>query len=110
VIRFEGSAAPVPGAVFQANLARLDDNAVLSGGAVGQGGIVNGLYSVQIRTLDGIDAGLSGVMLLIDGRILGGDAFLLSRLLHLVGRALERRNPQPGAYARERRESRVRRP
>jgi hypothetical protein len=74
-IRFEGSAAPVPGAVFWANLTRLDDNAVPPGGAVGQGGIVNGLYSVQIRTLDGIDGGLSGVMLLIDGRILGGDAF-----------------------------------
>ena len=40
-----------------------------------QGGIVNGLYSIHIRTLDGIDGGLSGVMLLIDGRILGGDAF-----------------------------------
>lgn len=75
LIRFEGSAAPAPGAVFWANLTRLDDNAVPPIGAVGQGGIMNGLYSVHIRTLDGIDGGLSGVMLLIDGRILGGDAF-----------------------------------
>jgi hypothetical protein len=74
-IRFEGSAAPVPGALFWANLTRLDDEALPPVGAVGKGGIVNGLYSIHIRTLDGIDGGLSGVMLLIDGRILGGDAF-----------------------------------
>jgi hypothetical protein len=30
---------------------------------------------VTLRALDGVEAGLSGVMLLIDGRILGGDAF-----------------------------------
>lgn len=74
-LRFEGSAAPAPGAVFWAELTRLDDEAVAAVGAVGPGGIVNGLYSIHIRTLDGIDGGLSGVMLLIDGRILGGDAF-----------------------------------
>jgi len=74
-LRFEGSAAPAPGAVFWAELTRLDDEAVAAVGAVGPGGIVNGLYSIRIRTLDGIDGGLSGVMLLIDGRILGGDAF-----------------------------------
>jgi hypothetical protein len=74
-IRFEGSAAPVPGAVFWAVLTRLEDEADAPEGAVGEGGIVNGLYSIHIRTLDGIDGGLSGVMLLIDGRILGGDAF-----------------------------------
>ena len=74
-LRFEGSAAPAPGAVFWAELTRLDDEAVATVGAVGPGGIVNGLYSIHLRTLDGIDGGLSGVMLLIDGRILGGDAF-----------------------------------
>ncbi len=74
-LRFEGSAAPAPGAVFWAELTRLDEEAVAAVGAVGPGGIVNGLYSIHIRTLDGIDGGLSGVMLLIDGRILGGDAF-----------------------------------
>jgi hypothetical protein len=75
ILRFEGSAAPVPGALFWANLTRLDDEAVPPVGTVGQAGIVNGLYSIHIRTLDGVDGGLSGVMLLIDGRILGGDAF-----------------------------------
>ena len=74
-LRFEGSAAPRPGALFWANLTRLDDEALPPGGKVAQGGIVNGLYSIHIRALDGIDAGLSGVMLLMDGRILGGDAF-----------------------------------
>jgi hypothetical protein len=74
-IRFEGSAAPVPGALFWAVLTRLDDEALPPVGAVGQGGIVNGLYSIHLRTLDGIHGGLSGVMLLLDGRILGGDAF-----------------------------------
>ena len=74
-IRFEGSAAPRPGALFWAELTRLDDEALPPVGTVGQGGIINGLYSIQIRALDGVKAGLSGVMLLLDGRILGGDAF-----------------------------------
>ncbi|XIA62634.1 GrlR family regulatory protein [Bradyrhizobium sp. TZ2] len=74
-IRFEGSAAPRPGALFWANLTRLDDEALPPVGVVGPGGIVNGLYSIHLRALDGIEAGLSGVMLLMDGRILGGDAF-----------------------------------
>jgi T3SS negative regulator,GrlR len=74
-IRFEGSAAPRPGALFWANLTRLDDEALPPVGIVGPGGITNGLYSLQLRALDGVEAGLSGVMLLLDGRILGGDAF-----------------------------------
>ena len=74
-IRFEGNAAPRPGALFWANLTRLDDEALPPVGEVGPGGIVNGLYSIHIRALDGVDAGLSGVMLLMNGRILGGDAF-----------------------------------
>ena len=44
-------------------------------GPVGEGGIVSGLYSIDIRMLDGIAGGQTGVMLLKDGRILGGDAF-----------------------------------
>ena len=74
-IRLEGSAAPAPGALFWADLTRLDDEALAPAGAVGPGGIVNGLYSIHFRTLDGIDGGLSGVMLLINSRLLGGDAF-----------------------------------
>jgi hypothetical protein len=41
---------------------------------VGKDGIVNGLYSIHIRMLDGVEGGLTGVMLLNDGHILGGDA------------------------------------
>ena len=74
-IRFEGDADPRPGALFWANLTRLDDEALPPAGVVGEGGVVNGLYSIHIRALDGVDAGLTGVMLLINGRILGGDAF-----------------------------------
>ena len=74
-LRFEGEAAPRPDAVFWANLTKLDEAALPPVGEVGQGGIVNGLYSIHISALDGIKGGLSGVMLLIDGRILGGDAF-----------------------------------
>jgi hypothetical protein len=65
----------VPGALFWANLTKLDEAALPPVGDVGQGGIVNGLYSLQLRALDGVKAGLSGVMLLLNGRILGGDAF-----------------------------------
>jgi hypothetical protein len=41
---------------------------------VGESGIVNGLYSIHMRMLDGVPGGLTGVMLLNNGRILGGDA------------------------------------
>src|SRR5260370_8640795 len=43
--------------------------------SVGKEGIKNGLYSIHIRMLDGIDGGNTGVMVLHDGRIRGGDAF-----------------------------------
>ena len=44
-------------------------------GRVGADGISNGLYSIHIRMLDGIDGGNTGVMMLQDGHIRGGDAF-----------------------------------
>ena len=74
-LRLQGGADTMPGAHFWANLTRLDDGALPPRGAIGQGGIANGLYGMSLRALDGVEAGLSGVMLLIDGRILGGDAF-----------------------------------
>jgi hypothetical protein len=74
-ILLEGKADAMPGGVFWANLAPLDDEALPPRGTVGPGGIVNGLYAIHISALDGVDAELSGVMLLMDGRILGGDAF-----------------------------------
>jgi hypothetical protein len=72
---FEGGTSQAPGAVFRAVMTRLDDEDTPDAGAIGVGGIVNGLYSVHLRILDGVDGGLTGVMLLHDGRILGGDAF-----------------------------------
>ncbi len=52
----------------------IEEEAIPIAGGVGEGGIVNGLYSIHIRMLDGVEGGLTGVMLLNDGRILGGDA------------------------------------
>ena len=54
----------MPGAVFQSMMTPIDDDTVPAVGAVGEGGIVNGLYSIHIRMLDGVDGGLTGVMLL----------------------------------------------
>jgi hypothetical protein len=72
--RFEGGLKELPGAVFSSVMTPIEEEAIPIAGGVGEGGIVNGLYSIHIRMLDGVDGGLTGVMLLNDGRILGGDA------------------------------------
>jgi hypothetical protein len=72
--RFKGALKELPGAVFQSVMTPIEEEAVPIAGRVGEGGVVNGLYSVHIRMLDGVEGGLTGVMLLNDGRILGGDA------------------------------------
>ena len=72
--RFEGGLKELPGAVFNSIMTPIEEEAIPIAGGVGEGGIVNGLYSIHIRMLDGVDGGLTGVMLLHDGRILGGDA------------------------------------
>jgi len=74
-IHFEGGSPALPGFRFNTVLTRINDADAPPPGAVGPDGIANGLYSIHIRMLDGIDAGNSGVMLLHDGRIRGGDAF-----------------------------------
>jgi hypothetical protein len=73
--RFTGGLKELPGVAFSSVMTRIEEEAVPIAGGVGEGGIVNGLYSIHIRMLDGVDGGLTGVMLLKDGRILGGDAF-----------------------------------
>ncbi len=75
VYRFEGRLKEMPGAIFRAVMTPVEEQSIPIAGAVGEGGIVNGLYSIHLRMLDGVEGGLPGVMLLNDGRILGGDAF-----------------------------------
>ena len=74
-IHFEGGSAALPDFRFQTVLTPINDADAPPPGVVGADGIGNGLYSIHIRMLDGIDAGNTGVMLLHDGRIRGGDAF-----------------------------------
>ena len=59
---------------FQSLMTPITEEEVPIAGGVGEGGIADGLYSVHLRMLDGLDGGLTGVMLLNRGRILGGDA------------------------------------
>ena len=72
--RFEGSLNTMPAAAFKSVMTPVEEQPLPIAGGVGEGGAVNGLYSIQLRMLDGVDGGLNGVMLLNDGRILGGDA------------------------------------
>ena len=72
--RFEGEVVE-DASRFRAVMTPLGDDDIPPAGRVGVGGIVSGLYSIDIRMLDGIAGGQTGVMLLRDGRILGGDAF-----------------------------------
>jgi hypothetical protein len=60
--------------VFQSVMTPVQEEAVPIAGGVGEGGIANGLYSIHLSMLDGVAGGLTGVMLLNNGRILGGDA------------------------------------
>jgi hypothetical protein len=72
---FEGGTTQLPGIAFNSVMTPISEEAAPSAIPVGQGGIKNGLYSIHIRMLDGIDGGNTGVMVLLDGRIRGGDAF-----------------------------------
>lgn len=73
--RFESTPVQAPGVTLHSLMTRLDDTSLPPAGAVGESGIINGLYSVHIRLLDGLAGGLTGVMVLHNGHILGGDAF-----------------------------------
>src|SRR4029079_19020851 len=73
-IHFEGGSAALPGVRFNTVLRPINDADAPTPGVVGPDGIGNGLYSIHIRMLDGIDAGNTGVMMLRDGSIRGGDA------------------------------------
>jgi hypothetical protein len=72
---FEGDTTQLPHIPFTSVMTPLSEAAAPSAPSVGQGGISNGLYSIHIRMLDGIDGGNTGVTMLYDGRIRGGDGY-----------------------------------
>jgi hypothetical protein len=72
--RFKGELKELPGVPFQSVMTPITEEEVPVAGGVGETGITDGLYSIHLRMLDGVDGGLTGVMLLSRGRILGGDA------------------------------------
>ena len=72
---FEGRLRELPDVPFRSVMTPVEEQPIPIAGGVGEGGIVDGLYSLRLKLLDGVDGGLTGVMLLNGGRILGGDAF-----------------------------------
>ena len=72
---FEGGTTQMPGVAFSSVMTPISEEAAPPLFSAGKGGIMSGLYSIHIRMLDGIDGGNTGVMVLHDGRIHGGDAF-----------------------------------
>ncbi|WP_346275312.1 GrlR family regulatory protein [Bradyrhizobium sp. 137] len=88
---FEGSSPQMPHAIFPSVMTPLEESDLAAPGLIGEGGILNGLYSIHLRILDGVRGGLTGVLLLNNGRILGAMLFsIISGLIpHLTagGRA-----------------------
>ncbi len=74
-IVLEADAARATGIAFNAVMTAISEAAAPPAGVNGADGIRNGLYSLNIRMLDGIDSSNAGVMVLHDGTIRGGDAF-----------------------------------
>jgi hypothetical protein len=72
---FEGGTTQLPGVAFNSVMTPISEAAAPPVAPAGDGGIRNGLYSIHIRMLDGVDGGNTGVMVLHDGKIRGGDAF-----------------------------------
>jgi len=73
--RFEGRLRELPDVPFRSVMTPVEEQPIPIAGGVREGGIVDGLYSLRLKLLDGVEGGLTGVMLLNGGRILGGDAF-----------------------------------
>jgi len=71
----EADAAQGTGIVFKAVLSEISEASSPPAGVNGEGAIRNGLYSLSIRMLDGINSTNTGIMVLHDGTIRGGDAF-----------------------------------
>jgi hypothetical protein len=75
---FERGLKELPGVKFQSVMTPIEEEASPIAGGFDEGGVVNGLYSIHLRMLDGVEGSLTGVMLLNEGRILGGDASFYS--------------------------------
>jgi len=73
--RFQGSIAQLPGVAFNVLITPLSEAAAPPVPPLQEEGIKNGLYSIHILMLDGIDGGNTGVVVLHDGKMRGGDAF-----------------------------------
>ena len=71
---FEGGTTALPGIAFRSVMTPISEATAPPVISAGQG-IANGLYSIHIRMLDGIDGGNTGVVLLRDGAMRGGDAY-----------------------------------
>jgi hypothetical protein len=71
---FESGSVLLAGAPFTAVMTAIGEEAAPPAGVSGADGIRSGLYSLHIRMLDGIDSGNTGLMVLHDGAIRGGDA------------------------------------
>jgi hypothetical protein len=72
---FEGGSTQLPGVACNSVMTPISEEAAPPVIFSGAGGIRNGLYSIHIRMLDGIDGGNTGVMVLNNGLIRGGDGF-----------------------------------
>jgi hypothetical protein len=72
---FEGGTTNLPTIAFNSVMTPISEAAAPPVPPAAENGISNGLYSIHIRMLDGIDAGNTGVMVLHDGKIRGGDGF-----------------------------------
>ena len=107
---FRGGTAALPGRRLRERADADQRHDAPPAGRVGANGIRNGLYSIHIRMLDGIDGGNTGVMMLQDGRIRGGDAYFDYIGAYTAGTAMEGRDRQPRAHAEPRRATAVRRP
>lgn len=71
---FDASPVRLPDAKMQSVMTKLEEDSLPPAGFVGDMGVKNGLYALQLSARDGVEASLTGVMLLQDGRMLGGDA------------------------------------
>jgi hypothetical protein len=71
----EGGSTQLPGVACKLVMTPISEEAAPPLLLAGKGDIKSGLYSIHIRMLDGLDGGDTGVLVLHDGRIRGGDAF-----------------------------------